>query len=61
MRDEGSFLGNGNLKLIAEQEKIHKLEKKLKDAERDIWWIQHINATSSNSLSFWAKISLGVL
>jgi hypothetical protein len=25
------------------------------------WWIQPINATVSNSLSFWAKISLGVL
>jgi hypothetical protein len=25
------------------------------------WWIQPINATGSNSLSFWAKISLGVL
>ena len=35
---EGSFPGNGNLKLTAEQEKIHELEKKLKDAEleRDI-------------------------
>jgi hypothetical protein len=26
-----------------------------------VWWIQPINATGSNSLSFWAKISLGVL
>jgi len=35
---EGSFPGNGKLKLMAEQEKIHELEKKLKDAEleRDI-------------------------
>lgn len=35
---EVSFPGNGNLKLAAEQEKIHELEKKLKDAEleRDI-------------------------
>lgn len=35
---EGSFPGNGNLKLTAEQEKIYELEKKLKDAEleRDI-------------------------
>ena len=35
---EGSFPGNGNLKLTAEQEKIHELDKKLKDAEleRDI-------------------------
>ena len=35
---EGSFLGKGNLKLSPEQEKIHKLEKRLKDAEleRDI-------------------------
>ena len=35
---EGSFPGNGKLKLTAEQEKIHELEKKLKDAEleRDI-------------------------
>ena len=35
---EGSFPGNGNLKLTPEQEKIHELEKKLKDAEleRDI-------------------------
>lgn len=34
----GSFLGKGNLKLTPEQEKIHELEKKLKDAEleRDI-------------------------
>lgn len=36
---EGSFPGNGNLKLTPEQEKIHELEKKLKDAEleRDIY------------------------
>ena len=35
---EGSFPGNGNLKLTPEQENIHELEKKLKDAEleRDI-------------------------
>ncbi|UZT97934.1 IS3 family transposase [Chryseobacterium fluminis] len=35
---QGSFPGNGNLKLTPEQEKIHELEKKLKDAEleRDI-------------------------
>ncbi|MFS4432350.1 transposase [Chryseobacterium sp. S90] len=35
---EGSFPGNGHLKLTAEQEKIHELEKKLKDVEleRDI-------------------------
>lgn len=35
---EGSFPGNGNLKQTPEQEKIHELEKKLKDAEleRDI-------------------------
>ena len=35
---EGSFPGRGNLKLTPEQEKIHELEKKLKDAEleRDI-------------------------
>ncbi len=35
---EGSFPGNGNLKLTREQEKIHEFEKKLKDAEleRDI-------------------------
>src|SRR5690606_2920266 len=35
---EGSFPGNGNLKLTPEQERIHELEKKLKDAEleRDI-------------------------
>jgi len=35
---EGSFPGNGNLKLTAGQEKIYELEKKLKDAEleRDI-------------------------
>lgn len=35
---EGSFPGNGKLKLTQEQEKIHELEKKLKDAEleRDI-------------------------
>ena len=34
----GSFPGNGNLKLTTEQERIHELEKKLKDAEleRDI-------------------------
>lgn len=34
----GSFPGNGKLKLTIEQEKIHELEKKLKDAEleRDI-------------------------
>lgn len=34
----GSFPGNGKLKLTAEQEKIHELEKKLRDAEleRDI-------------------------
>ncbi len=33
-----SFPGKGNLKLTPEQEKIHELEKKLKDAEleRDI-------------------------
>ena len=33
-----SFPGNGNLKLTPEQERIHELEKKLKDAEleRDI-------------------------
>jgi transposase len=36
--EEGSFPGKGNLKLSPEQEKIHELEKKLKDAEleRDI-------------------------
>jgi transposase len=35
---EGSFTGKGNLKLTPEQEKIHELEKRLKDAEleRDI-------------------------
>ena len=35
---EGSFLGKGNLKLTPEQEKIHELEKRLRDAElkRDI-------------------------
>jgi transposase len=35
---EGSFPGKGNLKLTPEQEKIHELEKKLKDVEleRDI-------------------------
>ena len=35
---EGSFPGKGNLKLTRELEKIHKLEKRLKDAEleRDI-------------------------
>jgi transposase len=35
---EGSFPGKGNLKQTSEQEKIHELEKKLKDAEleRDI-------------------------
>lgn len=34
----GSFPGKGNLKLSPEQEKIHDLEKKLKEAEmeRDI-------------------------
>lgn len=36
--EEGIFPGKGNLKLTPVQEKIHKLEKKLKDAEleRDI-------------------------
>jgi transposase len=35
---QGSFPGNGRLKLSPEQEKIYELEKKLKDAEleRDI-------------------------
>jgi transposase len=35
---QGSFPGKGNLKLTLEQEKIHELEKKLRDAEleRDI-------------------------
>ncbi|WP_345956948.1 hypothetical protein [Flavobacterium yafengii] len=35
---EGSFPGKGNLKLTSEQEKIHELEKRLKDTEleRDI-------------------------
>jgi transposase len=35
---QGSFPGKGNLKLTPEQEKIHELEKKLRDAEleRDI-------------------------
>ena len=35
---EASFPGKGNLKLSPEQEKIHELEKRLKDAEleRDI-------------------------
>lgn len=35
---EGSCHGKGNLKLSPEQEKIHELEKRLKDAEleRDI-------------------------
>ena len=35
---EGSFPGKGNLKLTPEQEKIHELQKRLKDAEleRDI-------------------------
>jgi transposase len=35
---EGSFPKKGNLKLTPKQEKIHKLEKRLKDAEleRDI-------------------------
>ena len=35
---EGSFPEKGNLKLSPEQEKIHELEKRLKDAEleRDI-------------------------
>ena len=34
----GSFPGNGNLKLTVEQERIHALEKKLKEVEleRDI-------------------------
>lgn len=31
----GSFPGNGNLKLTPEQERIHELEEKLKDAELD--------------------------
>lgn len=30
---EGSFPGNGNLKLTPEQERIHELEKKLRDIE----------------------------
>lgn len=30
---EGSFLGKGNLKLTSKQEKIHELEKRLRDAE----------------------------
>jgi transposase len=30
---KGSFPGKGNLKLTPEQEKIHELEKRLKDAE----------------------------
>ncbi len=30
---EGSFPGNGNLKLTSEQERIHELEKKLRDVE----------------------------
>ncbi len=30
---EGSFPGNGNLKLTAEQERIHELENKLRDFE----------------------------
>jgi transposase len=30
---EGSFPGNGNLKLTPEQKKIHELEKKLRDIE----------------------------
>ena len=36
--EEGSFPGKGKLKLTPEQEKIHELEKRLKDAEleRDI-------------------------
>nr|WP_317632743.1 transposase [uncultured Flavobacterium sp.] len=36
--DMASFPGNGNLKLTPKQERIHELEKKLKDAEleRDI-------------------------
>jgi transposase len=35
---EGSFPGKGNLKLTPEQEKIHELEKRLRDSEleRDI-------------------------
>ena len=35
---EGSFPGKGNFKLTPEQEKIHELKKRLKDAEleRDI-------------------------
>jgi transposase len=35
---EGSFPGKGNLELTPEQEKIHELEKRRKDAklERDI-------------------------
>lgn len=35
---EGNFPGKGNLKLSPEQEKIHQLEKKLKEVEleRDI-------------------------
>ncbi|MBK9224822.1 MAG: transposase [Flavobacterium sp.] len=35
---KGSFPGKGNLKMTPEQERIHELEKKLKDAEmeRDI-------------------------
>ncbi|MEZ7500431.1 transposase [Flavobacterium sp. Arc3] len=35
---EGSFPGEGNLKLTPEQERIYELEKRLKDAEleRDI-------------------------
>jgi len=35
---EGSFPGKGNLKLTPEQEKIHEIEKRLKDVEleRDI-------------------------
>ena len=33
---EGSFPGKGKLKLSSEQEKIHELEKRLKDAELEL-------------------------
>ncbi|WP_312903152.1 IS3 family transposase [Chryseobacterium taichungense] len=51
---EGSFPGNGNLKLTPDQEKIHQLEKKLKDAEleRDILKKGNRNLLQERSMKY---------
>lgn len=46
---EGSFPGKGNLKLTAEQEKIHELEKRLKDTRFERYILKKSIAIFSTS------------